>query len=58
VKALVQLSLDGKTHQPGEWVTLPDGQRERARTLVAYGMAEEAPAAPVKAPRRRKGSTS
>ncbi|MDQ1041565.1 hypothetical protein QFZ75_008067 [Streptomyces sp. V3I8] len=56
VKVLVQLGLDGKTYQPGEWVTLPDEQKWRAQELVAYGLAEEAPARPVKAARRRAAS--
>lgn len=54
VKALVQLDLDGTTYEPGEWVTLPDTQAARAQELLAYGLAEEAPAAPVKARRRAR----
>ncbi|MFD8648648.1 hypothetical protein [Streptomyces mirabilis] len=53
VKALVQLDLDGKTYEPGEWITLPDEQKSRAQELLTYGLAEEAPAAPVKGRRRR-----
>lgn len=53
VKALVQIDLDGKTYEPGEWITLPDEQKPRAQELLAYGLVEEAPAAPVKARRRR-----
>lgn len=52
VKALVQINLDRKTYEPGEWITLPDGQEPRAQELVSYGLAEEAPAKPVKARRR------
>lgn len=56
VKALVQIDLDGKTYEPGEWITLPDRQRARAQELLAYGLAEEAPAKPVKPSRRRSAS--
>lgn len=55
VKALVQIDLDGKPYAPGEWITLPDEQKARAQELLAYGLVEEAPAAPVKARRRRTG---
>jgi hypothetical protein len=53
VKALVQLGLDGETYEPGDWITLPDEQQPRAQELLAYGLVEEAPAAPVKGRRRR-----
>ncbi|MEU6362131.1 hypothetical protein [Streptomyces albidoflavus] len=56
VKALVQITLDGRQYEAGEWITLPEEQRARAQELVAYGLAEQAPAAPVKA-RRRKASS-
>lgn len=56
VKALVHINLDGAEYEPGEWITLPDGQEPRAQELLAYGLAEEAPAAPVKS-RRRKASS-
>lgn len=56
LKARVQLELDGHVYQPGEWVTLPDGQEARAQQLLAYGYADEAPADPVK-PRRRKAAS-
>ncbi|THA72550.1 hypothetical protein E6R60_26850 [Streptomyces sp. A0642] len=56
VKARVQLTLDGQTYEPGEWITLPDDQRPRAQELMAYGLVDEAPAAPVKVSRRRKAS--
>ncbi|MFI0967100.1 hypothetical protein ACH4S8_37800 [Streptomyces sp. NPDC021080] len=53
VKALVHLTVDGTAYEAGEWVTLPDAQAARAQELVSYGLAEEAPAAPVKGRRRR-----
>ncbi|MFJ4902887.1 hypothetical protein [Streptomyces sp. NPDC088727] len=53
VKALVQIVLDGESYEPGQWITLPDGQQARAQELLSYGLAEEAPAAPVKSKRRR-----
>lgn len=53
LKARVQLELDGHTYQPGEWITLPDGQQERALELQAYGYADEASAEPVKKVRRK-----
>lgn len=56
VKARVQINLDGTTYEPGEWITLPEEQRPRAQELLAYGLADEAPAAPVK-PRRRKAAS-
>ncbi|MFE0490243.1 hypothetical protein [Streptomyces griseoaurantiacus] len=56
VKALVRLELDGAVYEPGQWVTLPDGQAERAQGLVAHGLAAEAPAAPVKPARRKRAS--
>lgn len=56
LKARVQLDIDGRVYQPGEWVSLPDGQEDRARQLLAYGYADEAPAEPVK-PRRRKAAS-
>jgi hypothetical protein len=55
VQARVQIALDGVVYGPGEWITLPDEQQQRAQELVAYGLVDEAPAAPVK-PRRRKAS--
>lgn len=57
LKARVQLEIDGHVYQPGEWVTLPDGQEDRARQLLAYGYADEVSAEPVK-PRRRKTASS
>ncbi|MGA5598381.1 hypothetical protein ACPCSE_29525 [Streptomyces cellulosae] len=56
LKARVQLDIDGHVYQPGEWVSLPDGQEERARQLLAYGYADEAPAQPVKPKTRRSAS--
>lgn len=56
VKALVQITIDGKTYQPGQWITFPEAQKWRAQELVAYGLAEEAPAKPVKPVRRRAAS--
>lgn len=53
VKARVQITLDGTTYEPGQWITLPETQRARAQELLTYGLADEAPAEPVK-PRRRK----
>ncbi|MGW7100422.1 hypothetical protein [Streptomyces sp. NPDC054838] len=53
VKARVQITLDGRVYEPGQWLTLPVGQEARAQELLAYGLADEAPAAPVKARRRK-----
>jgi hypothetical protein len=71
LQALVQLEIDGAVYQPGEWITLPDGQEARAAELQSYGYAdelvtgsEEAPvavqeaAAPVRTRRKRTASTS
>jgi hypothetical protein len=58
LKALVTLELDGVVYQPGEWITLPDGQDARAAQLLAYGYADEAPADPVKRPRRKAAPSS
>lgn len=58
LKALVQLELDGQVYPAGQWVSLPDGQEERAAELLAYGLAEEAPADPVKKTRKRAPSPS
>jgi hypothetical protein len=57
LKALVALELDGKDYAPGEWVTLPDGQEDRAQSLLAHGLAEQAPANPVKTSRKRASSS-
>ncbi|MET7363241.1 hypothetical protein ABZS76_33055 [Streptomyces sp. NPDC005562] len=56
VQALVQIALDGTVYEPGEWITLPEEQRMRARELVSYGLAKQAPAAPVKARKARTTS--
>lgn len=54
VKARVHIALDGKVYAPGAWITLPDEQLVRAQALVTYGLADEAPAAPVRT--RKKAS--
>lgn len=57
LKARVQLEIDGRVYAPGEWISLADGQQDFAQQLLAYGYADEAPAEPVKA-RRRKAASS
>ncbi|WP_428957914.1 hypothetical protein [Streptomyces sp. cg35] len=56
VKALVRIDVDGQWYGPGEWIVLPEEQKVRADALVAYGLAELAPVAPVKKARRTTGS--
>jgi hypothetical protein len=58
LQALVQLELDGHVYQPGEWITLSDGQEARAAELQTYGYAAEAPVEPVKKTRRKATPTS
>lgn len=58
LQALVQLEIDGVVHQPGDWITLPDGQEDRAAQLQSYGYAEQAPAEPMKKTRRKTGTGS
>lgn len=58
LKALVTLELDGAVYQPGEWITLPDGQEARAAELQAYGYVDRAPVEPMKKTRRKTGTGS
>jgi hypothetical protein len=58
LKALVALELDGVVYQPGEWISLPDGQDARATQLQAYGYVAPASAEPVKKTRRKTAPAS
>ncbi|MEV7675091.1 hypothetical protein [Streptomyces sp. NPDC088752] len=59
LRALVALSLGVKgDFAPGELVELPDGQQVWAEELLAFGLAERVPAAPVKVRRRAPRSAA